>query len=129
MSERLEIDWSAHLEALPLATWIEGKNGIYANQLCRDLLGFPALMLSPQAEWITHVHPSDSPRVRRLWLEFMEGRSNRFADALMWVRPDNGETVLIVVRVQHLLCGDLQGWARLSDLEEVSWRLREIFNA
>jgi PAS domain-containing protein len=137
-----KIDWKAHLEALPLATWIvrcerrsDQRVGLacgplFANQACRDALGLRTsvgdLENGYPGRWHDYLHPEDSQSCLQAWKQFLEGRTPRFQQTLRWIRPDTKEVISLAVRAQKLLCGDIQGWLRSTAAEAALSRLEEL---
>jgi PAS domain-containing protein len=137
---KLQVDWEAHLEALPLATWIAhcdfepsmsqhqylwSCGPVFANRACREILGISA---APPEDVTVYVHPEDRQVCLEAWLDFMEGKTARFHQTLRWIRPDTKETVSLSVRAQKLLCGDIQGWLRSAAAEAALSRLEELIH-
>lgn len=144
---KLQVDWEAHLEALPLATWIVGFNGelslpqnqdiighsgpcgpIFLNHACREALG---LNQAPDVDgaWTRYLHPEDRQACLVAWNDFLQGRSADFRQVVRWIRPDDKRTVTLSVRAQRLLCGDIQGWLRSAAAEQALARLEELTHA
>ena len=136
--DKIQLDWEAHLEALPLATWITRTRAdpqgalvcgsVFLNGACRDALGVTEGPAEDGA-WTRYLHPEDRQGVLSAWAAFVEGRSPRFDQVLRWIRPDTKETVSLAVRAQKLLCGDIQGWLRSTAAEEALSRLEELTHA
>lgn len=137
---KLQVNWEAHLEALPLATWIlaaeasprcdfqTAKAGpVFFNQACRQLLGFTG-QASEEDSWLRYLHPEDKQAVLDAWVSFVEGKTARFHQTLRWIRPDTKETISLAVRAQKLLCGDIQGWLRSAAAEAALSRLEELLH-
>jgi PAS domain-containing protein len=139
---KLQVNWEAHLEALPLPTWItqtrESPGGalecgpVFLNRACRDALGITR-ELAEEGLWTRYVHPEDRQACLVAWTDFLEGRTTRFHQTLRWIRPDTKdldpakrETVSLAVRAQKLLCGDIQGWLRSTAAEAALSRLEEL---
>jgi PAS domain-containing protein len=138
---KLQVDWEAHLEALPLATWIlqtrpeQGSSyedpscgPFFANSACREALGITA-ELAQEGDWTRYLHPEDRQSTLVAWADFLEGKNARFQRHVRWIRPDTKETVSLAVRAQKLLCGDIQGWLRSAAAEEALSRLEELTHA
>lgn len=139
---RIQVDWEAHLEALPLATWITivrygnpDSNGltaaarcgpIFVNRACRELLGLAPKDASTIPPWADYLHPDDREASLRIWADFVEGRIPRFSRTIRWVRPDTQKIVSLAVRAQKLHCGDIQGWLRTAGMEDAISRLEEL---
>jgi PAS domain-containing protein len=129
------VNWEAHLEALPLPTWItqtrESPGGalecgpVFLNRACRDALGITR-ELAEEGLWSRYVHPEDRQACLVAWTGFLEGRTARFQQTLRWIRPDTKETISLAVRAQKLLCGDIQGWLRSTAAEAALSRLEEL---
>ncbi len=138
---KLHVNWEAHLEALPLATWILSSEAsprcesqtaragpVFFNQACRQLLGFTG-QAPAEDFWLRYIHPEDQQDVFDAWTDFVDGRAARFSKHLRWIRPDTKETVFLVARAQKLLCGDIQGWIRSAAAEAALSRLEELAHA
>lgn len=150
---KLRVNWEAHVEALPLATWIisrdaqvadfsihdgsperlRGCEQVFLNQACRDLLGFGSNGSPAATCWQRYLHPDDRPACLVAWRDFIEGRTPRFSVIVRWIRPDSKdlgptrwETISLAVRAQRLLCGDIQGWLRPTRVEQALSRLAEL---
>lgn len=143
-ANKLQVDWEAHLEALPLATWIiqvragpgsthEGPNcgPFFINSACRDALGLRQGALDKG--WTRYLHPEDRQAILKAWSDFLAGKSARFHQTLRWIRPDSKdldparrETVSLAVRAKKLQCGDIQGWLRPAVFEEALSRLEGL---
>ncbi len=139
---KLRVNWEAHVEALPLPTWIIGQDTeasqpqsqdflrgceqVFLNQACRELLGFTSKDSPSVASWQRYLHPEDRPACLVAWHDFIEGRSPRFSTITRWIRPDTKETISLAVRAQRLLCGDIQGWIRPTRVEQALSRLAEL---
>lgn len=143
---KLRVNWEAHVEAhveaLPLPTWIIGQDTeaslsqgqdvfraceqVFLNQACRELLGFTSRDSPSVASWQRYLHPEDRSACLVAWNDFIEGRALRFGRTLRWIRPDTKETVSLAVRAQRLLCGDIQGWIRPTTVEQALSRLAEL---
>lgn len=123
-----KVDWQAHLEALPLATWIsEPKGGnIFVNQAYRRLLGVHSLDEVSGEKWARQVHPDDRKAYVRAWHRFVNGMGARFRETMRWVRPDTGQTIKLAVRVQKLRCGKFQGWIRAAVAEQAIASLERL---
>jgi PAS domain S-box-containing protein len=121
-------DWEAHLEALPLATWIGDSCGrnVFANQAFRSLLGVTRLDQIADRRWERHIHPDDRASYIRHWDRFISGQGARFKATVRWVRLDTGQTVQLAVRAQKLSSGQFQGWARPAHVEQALARLEEL---
>ncbi len=144
LQTKLALNWEAHLEALPLATWIvrfddtpsQSQNQniqrqcgpVFLNQACRELLGLSGTP-DAQESWLRYVHPEDQQACLVAWNAFVEGRSPRFHRLLRWIRPDTKEVVNLAARAQKLLCGDIQGWLRSAAAEEALSRLEGLTHA
>lgn len=147
LQTKLQVDWKAHLEALPLATWIVRCNAepslsqnqyvsvtcgpVFANQACRDALGITAELDELETAqavdvWQRYLHPEDRQDCLVAWTDFVQGNSPSFHRFLRWIRPDNKETVALSVRAQRLLCGDIQGWLRSTAAEQALSKLEEL---
>lgn len=148
LSAALQIDWKAHLEALPLATWIvrcdaqpsQSQNQylspccgpLFANHACRDALGISdgAGELDfrdwGQDHWSRYLHPEDRQDCLVAWSDFLQGHTPRFHRVLRWIRPEDKATVSLSVRAQRLHCGDIQGWIRSAAAEQALSRLEEL---
>ena len=140
--EKLRVNWEAHVEALPLPTWIIGQDSeaslsqgqdvfrgceqVFLNQACRELLGFTSRDSPSVTTWSRYLHPEDRSACLVAWNDFIEGRALRFGRTLRWIRPDTKETVSLAVRAQRLLCGDIQGWIRPTTVEQALTRLAEL---
>lgn len=140
LATKLHINWEAHLEALPLATWIlsaaalptcdpsTARAGpVFFNQACRQLLGF-AGQAPEEDSWLRYIHPEDQQACLVAWTAFVDGQTARFHQLLRWIRPDTKETVSLSVRAQKLLCGDIQGWLRSAAAEAALSRLEELIH-
>lgn len=138
---KLQINWEAHLEALPLATWILSAEAlprcdpqtasagpVFFNQACRELLGFTD-QAPTEDSWLRYVHPEDQKAALAAWHDFVDGRTARFEKHLRWIRPDTKETVTLAARAQKLLCGDIQGWLRSAAAEAALSRLEVLTHA
>ncbi len=137
---KLQVDWKAHVESLPLATWIitaealprcdprQTSGPIFFNQACRELLGFTGEHPAEDS-WLRYIHPEDQQAILVAWTDFVEGRTARFQRQLRWIRPQDKETVTLVARAQKLLCGDIQGWLRSAAAEQALCRLEELCDA
>ena len=139
---KLRVNWEAHVEALPLPTWIIGQDTeasqfqsqdvlrgceqVFLNQACRELLGFTSEDSPSVTSWQRYLHPEDRPACLVAWHDFIEGRSTRFSAITRWIRPDTKETISLAVRAQRLLCGDIQGWLRPTTVEQALSRLAEL---
>lgn len=143
---KISINWEAHLEALPLPTWIIGqdteqrsqegfqgydraalaKGQLFLNQACRDLLGLTSQDAPGAASWLRYIHPEDQQACLVAWNDFVSGRQARFGKTLRWIRPKDKSTISVVVRAQRLLCGDIQGWLRPALAEQALSRLEEL---
>ena len=143
---KLRVNWEAHVEALPLPTWIIGQDTeavelsvrdgspeslrgceqVFLNQACRELLGFTSKDSPSVASWQRYLHPEDRPACLVAWHDFIEGRATRFSAITRWIRPDTKETISLAVRAQRLLCGDIQGWIRPTRVEQALSRLAEL---
>ena len=129
---RLRVNWEAHVEALPLPTWIIGQDDkasceqVFLNQACREILGFTSRDSPSVASWSRYLHPEDRSACLVAWNDFVEGRALRFGRTVRWIRPDTKETVSLAVRAQRLLCGDIQGWIRPTTVEQALTRLAEL---
>ena len=123
-----KVDWEAHLEALPCATWIGNPTGgsVFINQAYRRILGVHSLDEVQGDRWNKHIHPDDRNSYVKAWERFMHGLSSRFKESVRWVRPDTGQTTRIVVRAQKLLCGQLQGWIRTAAAEQALAKLEKL---
>ena len=136
---KLQVNWKAHLEALPLATWIlaaealprcePGANAgpVFFNQTCRELLGFMA-QAPDEDTWLRYIHPEDQQACLVAWFAFVDGQTAQFHQILRWIRPDTKETISLAVRAQRLLCGDIQGWIRSAAAEAALSRLEELLH-
>ena len=136
------LNWEAHLEALPLATWIIGQDTevslsqnqeilrgceqVFLNQACRELLGFTSRDSPSVSSWHHYLHPEDRAACLVAWRDFIEGREPRFSTITRWIRPDTKEVISLAVRAQRLLCGDIQGWLRPTRAEQALSRLAEL---
>lgn len=138
-SAKLQLDWKAHVEALPVASWIvryssepdisqwerlsarERCGPVFANRACRELLG-----LTRGHSVALALHPADTRACLAAWDEFLEGRSERFHQTFRWIRPDTRETVTLIARAQRLRCGDIQGWLRQASAETALSRLEGL---
>ena len=122
------VDWEAHLEALPLATWIcdPEQKGLFLNRACRRLLGVVAPEKMKRQDWERPLHPDDRASYLRAWDRFMNGSAARFKRVVKWRRPDTGQIVQLAVRAQKLSCGQLQGWIRPAHVEQVLAKLEEL---
>ena len=78
---KLRVNWEAHVEALPLPTWIIGQDTeavelsvrdgspeslrgceqVFLNQACRELLGFTSDDSPSLPSWQRYLHPKDRP--------------------------------------------------------------------
>ena len=138
---KLQVNWEAHLEALPLATWImsaealpcpsaqETHSGpVFLNQACRELLGFAGDALAADS-WARYIHPEDQQACLVAWKAFVDGQAPLFRQVLRWIRPDTREIVSLAARAQKLLCGDIQGWLRSAAAEAALDRLEELAHA
>lgn len=138
---KFQVNWEAHLEALPLATWImsaealpccstqETPSGpVFLNQACRELLGF-ASGAPAEDSWARYIHPEDQQACLVAWNAFVDGREPVFRQVLRWIRPDTKEIVSLAARAQKLLCGDIQGWLRTNAAEAALDRLEELTHA
>jgi PAS domain-containing protein len=144
---RLQLNWEAHLEALPLATWIVRCNvepslsqgqyivssrsqcgPVFVNGVCRELLGL-ARESHDSERFQRYLHPEDSSACLDAWDRFLQGHSERFHQTVRWIRPDTKKTITLVVHAQRLLCGDIQGWLRSAKTESALSRLEELTNA
>ena len=92
---RLRVNWEAHVEALPLATWIIGQDTevslsqnqdllrgceqVFLNQACRELLGFTSRDSPSVSSWHHYLHPEDRAACLVAWRDFIEGREPRFS--------------------------------------------------
>lgn len=146
---KLRVNWEAHVEALPLPTWIisqdseasqsqsqdslRGCEQVFLNQACRELLGFTSNDSPSVASWQRYLHPEDRPACLVAWHDFIEGRAPRFSTITRWIRPDTKdlgparrETISLAIRAQRLLCGDIQGWLRPTRVEQALSRLAEL---
>ena len=139
---KLRVNWEAHVEALPLPTWIIGQDSeaslsqgqdvfraceqVFLIQACRELLGFTSRDSPSVASWSRYLHPEDRSACLVAWNDFIEGRALRFGRTVRWIRPDTKETVSLAVRAQRLLCGDIQGWIRPTTVEQALTRLAEL---
>lgn len=132
---KLQVNWEAHLEALPLPTWItqtrDSPSGdlecgpVFLNRACRDALGITQ-ELADEGLWTRYVHPEDRQACLVAWTDFLKGKTARFQQVLRWIRPDTKETVSLSLRAQKLLCGDIQGWIRSTAAEAALSRLEEL---
>lgn len=138
---QLHVDWEAHLEALPLPTWIlridqqpsssqnqdilSGCGPVFLNQACRQALGLTTELANDGA-WSRYLHPEDRPACLVAWSAFLSGQTAQFHQKLRWIRPDSKDTQTLAVRAQKLLCGDIQGWLRSAAAEEALSRLEEL---
>ncbi len=135
---KLQVNWEAHLEAIPLATWITQTRAtsdgalecgpVFANRACRDALGISG-ELADAGVWTRYLHPEDRQACVVAWTDFLEGKTARFHQTLRWIRPDTKETISLAVRAQKLLCGDIQGWLRSAAAEAALSRLEELTHA
>ena len=139
---KLQVNWEAHLEALPLATWIVrfdaapsqsqnqdvvGQCGpVFANHACRRLLGLTTKSEQLGEPWLASLHPQERQAYLKAWQDFIAGRTTTFVQKVRWVRPDNQEVISLAVRAQKLQCGDIQGWLRTATLEDALSRLEEL---
>ena len=139
---KLRVNWEAHVEALPLPTWIIGQDTeashsqshdslrgceqVFLNQACRELLGFTSRDFPSVTSWQRYLHPEDRPACLVAWHDFIEGRATRFSAITRWIRPDTKEIISLAVRAQRLLCGDIQGWIRPTRVEQALSRLAEL---
>lgn len=123
-----KVDWKAHLEALPLATWIGEPNGgkIFVNRAYRQMLGVTNMDDVVDRGWEQHLYPADKAHYVKAWADFVEGRKDRFIETVRWIRPDTGSTIKIAVRAQKLECGQFQGWIRQAHLELALSKLEEL---
>ena len=137
------MNWEAHLETLPLATWIvrfdaepsqsqnqylsptEQCGPVFANRACREALGITAEH-AQTGRWLRYLHPEDRQTTLVAWSDFLSGRSDRFQRLLRWIRPDTKEIISLAVRAQKLHCGDIQGWLRTASMEDAISRLEEL---
>lgn len=132
---KVQVNWEAHLEALPLPTWItqtrDSPSGelecgpVFLNHACRDALGLTQ-ELADEGLWIRYLHPEDRQACLVAWTDFLKGKTARFRQVLRWIRPDTKGTVSLSVRAQKLLCGDIQGWLRSTAAEAALSRLEEL---
>jgi PAS domain-containing protein len=135
---KIQVDWEAHLEALPVPTWIihtrAGPDAahensecgpFFVNGACREALGLTPELVKGR-EWTRYLHPEDRHGTLVAWTDFLEGKSARFHRIVRWIRPDTKETVSLAVRAQKLLCGDIQGWLRSAAAEQALSRLEEL---
>lgn len=122
------VDWEAHLEALPMATWIGDPSGgnVFVNRAYRRLLGVDDLDVVADRGWEKHVHPDDRESYVRQWNLFVDGMAARFMETTRWIRPDTGATVLLSVRAQKLTSGQVQGWIREANMEQALQKLEAI---
>ena len=122
------VDWQAHLEVLPLASWIADFDGgeIFVNKACRELLGVSDLAPVIYRSWENFVHPDDRSDYVKAWDLFITGCAARFRETVRWIRPDNGKTVTLAVRAQKLGCDRFQGWIQSARLEQALLRLEEL---
>lgn len=115
MNAPLQINWEAHVEALPVATVILGpspKSGAdvrASNAAARALLDVPHFH---------DVHPSkgyvrsrDWQPLLAAWVAFAEGRTARFEHRFGWNKAD-GSAIQLQAHAQKLLCGDIILWLR-----------------
>ena len=135
---KIHVDWKAHLEALPLATWIirvragpESSSGsecgaVFANQACRDLLGLTSTSKELEEPWLRSLDPEERQAYLKAWRDFLSGETSRFVQKVRWIRPDTQQTVSLAVRAQKLHCGDIQGWLRTASMEDAISRLEEL---
>ena len=136
--DKLQVDWEAHLEALPLATWIiqirAGPSSthedpecgpFFINRACREALGLTPGRIE-ERYWTRYLHPEDRQDTLVAWTDFLDGKTARFHRIVRWVRPDTKETISLAVRAQKLLCGDIQGWLRSAAAEDALSRLEEL---
>ena len=83
---KLQVNWEAHLEALPLATWIvrfdaepslsqnqyiqvrDPCGPVFANRACREVLGL-ATVPDDQGAWSRYLHPEDRQASLMAWTE------------------------------------------------------------
>ena len=139
-------NWEAHLEALPLPTWIMGFHAeaslsqgcylsaaehcgpVFANRACREILGLSQTPDQPEAV-TRYFHPEDRKPCLEAWESFLQGYQQRFHQIVRWIRPDTKETVTLSMRAQRLLCGDIQGWIRSAAAEQALSRLEELCDA
>lgn len=142
-SPKIKVDWEAHLEALPLATWIMSFNTeaspsqgcyiaagehcgpLFANRACREILGLSEVPSEPEAV-SRYLHPEDRQQCLSAWDAFLQGYQESFHQIARWIRPDTKETVTLSLRAQRLLCGDIQGWIRSAAVELALSRLEEL---
>lgn len=127
---RIEIDWVAHLEELPIASWIGDSKGgnVYVNRAYRELLGVSNLDLVTDFKWAEFVHPDDVKGYVKAWQAFVDKKTDKFQELARWVRPDNYQICKFAVRAQRLDSGHFQGWVRLADMENSLSRLERISN-
>lgn len=130
---KLQVNWEAHLEALPLPTWIMGFHAehcgpVFANRACREILGLSQTPDEPEAV-TRYLHPEDRKPCLEAWESFLQGYQERFHQIVRWIRPDTKETVTLSMRAQRLLCGDIQGWIRSAAAEQALSRLEELCDA
>ena len=127
---QLEIDWEAHLEELPVASWIGDSKGgnVFVNRAYRELLGVSHLDLVHDFGWANYVHPDDVEGYVKAWQDFVDHRSEKFRELVRWVRPDNYQVCHFAVRAQRLESGQFQGWVRLADMESSLSRLERLSN-
>jgi PAS domain-containing protein len=110
----------AHLEALPLATWIgnPGEDCVFANQALRSLLGVRSVDEIANGRWSRHIHPGERKTYVAAWRRFVGSSEARFRQTVRWTRPDTGKTIKLAVRAQRLKSGQLQGWVRIAVMED-----------
>lgn len=122
------VDWQAHLEVLPLASWIADFDGgeIFVNKACRELLGVPDFGKVNYRGWGRFVHPDDRDEYIKAWDLFITGFAARFREIVRWIRPDNGQIIKVAVRAQKLRCGQVQGWIRSAHIEQALSKLEEL---
>jgi len=122
------VEWEAHLETLPLATWIGDPDGgnVYVNRAYRRLLGVLSVDEVNDRSWEQHVHPDDRDKYVEAWDQFVQGYTGRFKETARWIRPHNGQVIRLAVRAQRLTNGQFQGWLRPATGEEALEKLEAI---
>ena len=122
------VDWQAHLDDLPMATWISDLRGeeFYVNGACRRLLGVISSEELADRDWEENLHPDDREHYITAWDEFATSSDQRFQQTVRWIRPHNGEIVNLAVRAQRLSSGQFQGWIRPANGEEALEKMERI---
>lgn len=112
------------VDGLAEAAFVSSKDGgnLAVNALFRDLLGV-GLEETRGYGWAQPIVHEDRDRYVTRWLDFVEGRRERYREKIRWRRPD-GEVIYVETRGGRRSSGQFYGTVRLvSEAEQQLERL------